>query len=190
MSFIDLMGNTVWSEQDIVSKTEAMIRSEFPVQTELILNRKVVGQIGGMYQMTDSEKEELARYQVAVENARIAGVEARKDMELLNRVLHLEAVAARLKQPVIEQIIVDGVVINQEEIDADYAERATAQAILDAMEPDEKELYDLRNPVAMEFKLDLAEAATVDETILSRDTQEAPVTPESESNMDTQQVVG
>lgn len=165
MSFIDLLSNVVWSDIDITNRTEAMLRSEFPVQAELILNRKVVGQIGGMYQMTDSEKEELARYQVAVENARIAGVEARKDMELLNRVLYLEQVATRLKQPVIEQIIVDGVVINQEEIDADYKERQTAQDILDGMKEDEKELYDLRNPVTVDYILDLSESTTVEEVI-------------------------
>ena len=146
MSFINLLANDVWSEQDIINRTEAIIRSEFSIQSETILNRKLLGEVTGSYQMTDAEKEELTRYKTAVMNAQIAGIDARKDMELLNQVLAFEKIAERLKQPAPEQIIVDQEVTNQAEIDADYAEREAVQAELDAMPEDVRALFDLRNP--------------------------------------------
>jgi hypothetical protein len=150
MSFINLLANDVWSEQDIVNKTEAMVRSEFSVQAETILNRKVIGQLTGAYTMTEVEVAELDRYKTVVEQARIAGDEARADMKLLNQVFEFEVAANRLKRPVVEQIVVDQEVVNQAEIDADYAERQAAQEKLDTMPDDVRVLFDLRNPAPVE----------------------------------------
>ena len=90
MSFVDLMANDVWSDADITRRTESMIRAEFSAEAETILNRKVSGMVLGIYAPTEAEMIEMGRYQMAVEAARIAGVEARADMVLLSAVMALE----------------------------------------------------------------------------------------------------
>ena len=151
MSFINLLANDVWSDADIVNRTEAMIRSEFSVQAETIMNRKLLGEATGSYTLNDDEKAELVRFKTAVFNAQVAGVEARRDMELLKKVFELEAADQRLKKPVVEPVTetVDEntIVVNQTEIDADTAEREAAQAKLDAATEEEMNLFSLRNPV-------------------------------------------
>ena len=147
MSFIDLLSNDVWTDIDITNRTEAMIRSEFPIQAEMILNRKVVGQIGGMYQLTDSEKEELARYQLAVENARQEGIAARYDNELLKSILVLDDNIRRLNQPTVEPILDEsGNVTNQEEIDLDSAEKQAALAVVESATDEQRYWMDQRHP--------------------------------------------
>jgi hypothetical protein len=140
MSFVDLMANDVWSESDIVRRTESMIRAEFSAEAETILNRKVSGMVLGIYTPTEAEQAEMARYQTTVEAARIAGNEARADMALLLRVFPLEEasrrlaalslVAAwdRLKAPEVVPVAVDGMIENAAAVDLDLAERAAAMA--------------------------------------------------------------
>lgn len=94
MSFIDLMACDVWSEADIVSRTEAMIAGEFSPQAVAILQRKVTAQMLGMYTMTTTEQAELARYAAVSTEAQAAGLQARADMALLAEVLAVEAGAA------------------------------------------------------------------------------------------------
>lgn len=146
MSFINLLANDVWSEQDIINRTEAIIRSEFSIQAELILNRKIIGQITNAYVLSEQEMTELDHYKSVVESARLAGIDARKDMALLAQVFAFEKIAERLKQPIPEQIVVDQEITNQAEIDADYAEREAIKKELDSMSIDVRSLYDLRNP--------------------------------------------
>ena len=147
MSFIDLLSNDVWSDIDITNRTEAILRSEFPIQAEMILNRKVVGQIGGMYQLTDSEKEELVRYQLAVENARQEGIAARYDNELLKSILVLEDNIRRLNQPAVEPILDEsGNVTNQEEIDLDIAEKQAALTVVESATDEQKYWVEKRTP--------------------------------------------
>ena len=144
MSFVDLMGHDVWSEVDIVNRTEAMIASEFPPATVAILNRKATGQALGQYALSMEEGMELMRYAQVSEEARLAGAQARADMVLLSEVLPLEKAFLRLRQPVLEplveteEILVDGepqtvlkeggAVLNQEALDLDHEERVLAAA--------------------------------------------------------------
>jgi hypothetical protein len=148
MSFVDLLANDVWSENDIITKTEAIIRSEFSQMAETILNRKVLGSVIGQYQLSNEEKQELDKYNKICEFAKIEGQKAREDMDLLNRVFPIEKAELRLRLPVVEEVLdEEGNVTNQEQIDQDKAERLKAQAIRDAATIDEINLVNLRNPI-------------------------------------------
>jgi hypothetical protein len=148
MSFVDLLANDVWSENDIITKTEAIIRSEFSQMAETILNRKVLGSVIGQYQLSNEEKQELDKYNKICEFAKIEGQKAREDMDLLNRVFPIEKAELRLRLPVVEEVLDDeGNITNQEQIDQDKAERLKAQAIRDAATIDEINLVNLRNPI-------------------------------------------
>lgn len=91
MSFINLMANDVWSEADIVARTEAIVRSQFSAIDEQILNRKVTGQVLGQYTLTTAEQAEVQAFATATESARQEGVAARADMALLSQALGVEA---------------------------------------------------------------------------------------------------
>jgi hypothetical protein len=147
MSFVNLIANDVWSETDIVRRTEAMIRSEFSLEAETILNRKVLGITMGTYTPTPAEQAEMARYQAVVEAARDEGNAARADMALLAEVFPLETATRRLALPAVEpETDEDGNVTNAEAVAADAAEREAAQAVLDAASPEAIDLFNLRNP--------------------------------------------
>ena len=144
MSFINLMANDVWSEADIIRRTEAMIRSEFSLDMETILNRKVLGISIGSYTPTEADLAEIARYDQVAKAAQAAGVDARADMALLLQVFPLEAaqrcldrptIAAaweRLQQPKLRPIIdpETGEVTNAEAVSLDTAERAAASSVV------------------------------------------------------------
>jgi hypothetical protein len=146
MSFIDLMGNTIWSEQDIVGKTEAMIRSEFSQTDETIMNRKFVGSLTGQYTLSAEEKQQIERFNTVVVASQKEGYAARKDMQLLSKVLVAEPAYQRIQLPMIEQIIEDGIIINQEDIDRDMEERAAAHEIFNSADNETKDLIYKRNP--------------------------------------------
>lgn len=129
VSFIDLMANDVWSEADIIRRTEAMIRSEFPAEIETILNRKIAGAMIGEYVLTEDEQADVARYKIVAQQAQIEGAAARADMALLAEVMAHEAALRRLA-----------------ELDLADEERAAAQALVDAASPEVLSLYALRNP--------------------------------------------
>lgn len=150
MSFIDLMANDRWSDQDITNRTEAMLRSQFSAQAEAILNRKVSGAILGQYALTDEEQAEMAAFAAATMAARQEGAAARADMALLEEVFTLEAAQARLAQPAVEPALSEGEepqVTNQDAVDQDGAERAAAQTVVDAASVDAKNLALLRAPI-------------------------------------------
>lgn len=150
MSFVNLMGNDVWSEADIVNRTEAMIRSVFSDQVVAILNRKATGAALGQYTMTDDERAELARYAQACEDAHQAGNAARADMALLQRALDVEAAQRRLLLPLYAGpvLLEDGTADPQAEADA--AQRAAAQAVIDGATPDVLDLVAARAAPAVE----------------------------------------
>lgn len=91
MSFINCLGSDIWSEADIINRTEALIASEFPVNTVAILNRKVTASTIGAYALTDDEQADVARYDQVCTAAAIEGHAARADMTLLLEVLEIEA---------------------------------------------------------------------------------------------------
>lgn len=139
-SFVDLLADDRWSEADIVRRTEAMIRSEFSVEAEAILTRKVSGIALGSYQPTPQDQADMARYNRVALEAQTAGVRARADMALLLRVFPLEEAQRRLdrtalvvawdrlQDPDVEPVVDEdtGEVTNAEEVERDQAERAAA----------------------------------------------------------------
>lgn len=141
MSFIDMNANDVWSEQDIVNRTEEIKRNKYSDQEELILNRKVSGMQLGMYTLTASEQAELMDFNATVVQARAAGDAARTDMAALNLAFSVEAAQAALAA-----IPADGVInpdddpvvqaaMQQSNTDL-AAQRATQQAIIDGASAD------------------------------------------------------
>lgn len=149
MSFVNLMASDLWTEADIVRRTEAMIASEFSPEAEAILNRKSTGQALGMYVLSPEEQAELARYSEVAEAARLEGVAARADMALLVRTLPVEEAFLRLERPEVEPVLDDdGAITNQAEIDADQAERAEAQTVIDAADAEVLALIVLRGRIA------------------------------------------
>lgn len=138
MSFVNLMGNDLWSDTDIINRTESMVRSEFSVAEERILSRKISGAASGLYEMTEGDLADLADFQVVVFRAQQAGVEARSDLALLRQVLQYEVALKVLQLPAAEE---------SEMPEQDSAERTGAQAIVDTASPSVLALYALRNPV-------------------------------------------
>lgn len=98
MSFIDMYADTVWSEADITRKTEAMIFSRFPPETENIMNRKATGAALGLYVPTPEEQVQLAEYTAIANAAREAGQQARESMAILVKVMEVEAAIRRVSQ--------------------------------------------------------------------------------------------
>lgn len=143
-SFINLMADDIWSEADIIRRTEAMIRSEFSLEVETILNRKVSGMSLGTYQPTEQDLADMARYDQVAKAAQAAGLAARADMALLLQVFPLETSQRRLDrmalsaawdrlqlpkvQPVIDEAT--GQVTNADEIARDKEEREAARAVV------------------------------------------------------------
>lgn len=146
MSFIDLMASDVWSSADIDNKVQSLIRSRYSENDELKASR--------LARKPDQSESDLAF--VAGVDSWIAdcvqqGTDARADMALLEEVLPMEDAARRLAMPVVEpELNEDGEVTNQEAVDADIAQRADAQAVLDDASPEAKALYEQRNPPAPE----------------------------------------
>lgn len=90
MSFINLLENVVWSEVDIINRTEAMINSEFQKPRLDILSRKVSGQAMG-YVLTEQEQADLLAYQAVCYQAGAEADAARADMALLTEVMAYES---------------------------------------------------------------------------------------------------
>lgn len=147
MSFINLLSNDIWTEADITKRTEAIVHSEFSLEEENILHRKVTGSITGLYQLTGEEQRDLQRYTEICELAKQEGIVARKDMALLLKVFDLESADRILKRIVEPMLDEEGNVINQEEIDLDAQEKVIAQETMNNAASEEMDLFNLRNPV-------------------------------------------
>lgn len=139
MSFIDLYANDVWTEADIVHRTEALLHGQVSKEQELILSRKMIGFSLGLVIPTLEEQVELTAYQIAAEAAQQAGTEARADMALLQSAMDVEAAQARLLQPAVTDEDAD--------LDLDAAERASAQAFIEIATLETLTLVSLRNHV-------------------------------------------
>lgn len=143
MSFIEMMASDVWSSADIDNKVQALIRSRYSAQDELKASRLA---------RTPNPSETEAAFVVSVDSwiaeCVAEGRAARADMNLLAQVLELEVHKRRLAMPLVEPVLdEEETITNQDALDADAAERAAAQALLDAASPEAKELFDLRNPL-------------------------------------------
>ena len=124
-SFVDLMGNDVWSEADIKSRLHAMIRARFSEQVEAELSRAVMGAMLGQHQITPLEGAAIAAFKALTDEVAVIGVQARADWALLQQVFAVEAAQRRLSVP--EPEVPDA---------QDEAERAEAQAVVDAAAPE------------------------------------------------------
>jgi hypothetical protein len=137
-SFIDLMANDIWSDQDVTTRTEAMVRSVMPLQDELVLNRKVQGAALGQYELTAQDQADMARLAQAGFEAQQMGIAARADMALLLQVLEVEAAIKRLDQP------------EDEAYEADQAERAEAMAVVSGASEEVLRWVEQRRPLVAE----------------------------------------
>lgn len=154
MSFINLLANDVWSDADILNRTEAMVRSEFSLASEGIINRKLSGAGLGMYVPTLEDQAEIGRFAVATQAAAMEGAAAKADMLLLQSAMDYERAEARLAEPVpdfpltVTLTATNGTTseVPNPAIAADVAERTAAQTILDTATPATLALVLLRNP--------------------------------------------
>jgi len=133
MGFINMMSNDIWSESDIVRRTENMIRSVFSAEQEDILNRKATGAALGQYELTESDLTSLSKYASVSEDARQEGDAARADMALLMQVFEIESAINRLNSPVIE------------DDEQDEIERQVAQDTVDSANPAALDLVEQRH---------------------------------------------
>lgn len=134
MGIVDLMASHVWSEADIVRRTEAMAHAELTPEEEAILSRKVLSAMLGKWVMSEDDLATQARFVAACTAAHQAGIDARTDMWLLQSALDVEAAQQRL----LRQVIADS--------EQDVAERVAAQAVLNAAAAPTQALVLLRNP--------------------------------------------
>jgi hypothetical protein len=155
------MANDVWSEEDIINRTESMIASVFPKTRLDILSRKVQGQAMG-YVLTEQEAADLQAYQVVCYQAGTEADAARADMALLAATLAHEVLVQRLAKPEELPFVMTAEVLDEEgnvlepsvateEVnplyEADAAERADATIKIANASAKVLALYLLRNPV-------------------------------------------
>ena len=149
MSFVNLMASDVWSDADITSRTEAMLRAQWSVQAQTILSRKAVGVALGQFTLSPDEQIELGRFANAGLAARVAGEEARADMALLRQALEAERCYAILALPVTEpELGEEGEVTNQTELDLDEQNRTSAQQGIDKAGPEALALVEQRKEIS------------------------------------------
>ena len=147
-SFINLMADDVWSEADIVNRTESIIAAEFPPARHAILQRKVQGQGMGVYVLTEQEQLELQRYALVSHQAGALADAARADMALLQHALDAEAAQRRLELPPADP-----------PTEQDGYERQAAEAVLEAVTDQVQELLDARAAARQELQAAAPEEA-------------------------------
>lgn len=126
-SFVDVMSNDIWTEADIVARTEAMIQAAVSAQEQAILSRKMIAFSMGRLIPTADEAALLERFERAAYDAQAAGVAAREDMALLAATMAYEAAAARLGDALL-----------------DPEQRAAAEAVIDEASEAVVELFTAR----------------------------------------------
>lgn len=147
MRFINMLANDVWTEAEIVNRTEAMVRSRMSLADELVLNRKIEGARAGQYTLSLEDEAQMAELAAAGMEAQMAGIAARTDMLTLLEVFEVEAAEKRLALPVVEPLFDDEFnIVNQAEVDADNAERAIAQERIDAADEEVMTWVEARRP--------------------------------------------
>lgn len=90
MSFINLLENTIWSDNDITNRTESMVHSRFSISEETILNRKVTGAQLGYWELSQEEQAQLIEYSNICNIAHSEGISARYDNNLLKKIIEYE----------------------------------------------------------------------------------------------------
>lgn len=93
-SFIDLMGNDVWSEPDILARVRAVIEGVVPLARQDELRTIMLGHLGQMRSATPEEFTEIMQVKALTEAAAETAAAARADMALLLEVMALERCTA------------------------------------------------------------------------------------------------
>lgn len=122
-SFIDLMKNDVWSDDDIKHRLHNEIRFDVKDVEETELERALLGESRGMHVLTADEGGRLLHFKNSTDRVEALGAAARADMALLNLVLKHEAAQRLLTQ--VEQ---EGSNVSEEEASAAAALVAGASA--------------------------------------------------------------
>lgn len=142
MSFVDLMGDDVWSPADIDARVAQLIRSQYSADDELKAAR-----LARKATPTSEDTAFVAAVDQWIVQCVQEGRDASADMALLAQVFPMEDAQRRLDQPIVEpEYDEDGNLINEDAVLQDEAERAAAQAVLDDASPEATALFDLRNP--------------------------------------------
>jgi hypothetical protein len=150
MSFIDLMGNVVYTDAQILRRTEAHIRNVFSRTAEEILNRKIT-EIGlGQGQMTPELGAEIALFAKVAKEAQEMGEQAKKDNTLLKSILKYENASRRLLEPLYEgeefSVGEDGQKVENVEYTKDRKEREEAESIIKNTSEEVVALVSTRKP--------------------------------------------
>lgn len=147
-SFINLMGNDVWSAVDIKSRLHAEIRGEVSENSETELNRALQGAALGLYTLSATEKAGVLHFKSVMDKVEALGLQAREDMALLSAAMITEVAQRRLAQTVVA-LVEEGEPpkpINTEAVQIDAQEREAAQAVVNGASADALALALLRNP--------------------------------------------
>lgn len=99
-TFIDLLGNDVWSDADITNRCRAIIESHVPIARQDELRTIMLGHIAKLRAATDAEMAEITLVKSLTEAAADLSRAARADMSLLQSALDYESAARRLAVPV------------------------------------------------------------------------------------------
>lgn len=153
-TFIDLLGNDIWSDADITNRTEAIVRAQFSAIDETVLNRKVSGAGMGVYTLTADDMAEIQRFGAVTQAAAALGVQARADMALLQSALDYETATRRLSMPAFAgpktRVMTDdaGGECQQDNPDylSDQAEREAALDVVSSASQITLHLVGMRNP--------------------------------------------
>jgi len=153
--FINLLANDVWSDADIDNRVRSIVAGVVSVERQDELRTIMLGHIAQMRAATASEMGEIILVKTVTEAAADAGRQARADMALLSQAMAYEAAQARLARPpfdgpatVMQSAGLDAnqVEVPNPAIQADTAERAAAQAVIDGAPQAVLDLLALRHP--------------------------------------------
>jgi hypothetical protein len=149
MSFVDMMGNDDWSDADMDNRTRATVESIVSSARQDELRTIMLGHISGMRTATAKEMGEIMQVKALSEAAGQTLIKGRIDIVLLRAAWAVERAMARISRPAPAPVLSDGEapsVLNQEELDADLAERALVQIVIDQASAEVAALVALRNP--------------------------------------------
>lgn len=157
-SFINLMGNDVWTDIDILARQRATIASIVSSDRQDELRTIMIGYLAGMRTATPAELAEVAMIKSTTEAAYAVTIQARLDMALLAETLAIEPAFVRLDRPLV-QAVPNPVpntsppsptyvaILNQSDLDQDALDRAAALAVVTPASQPAKDLARLRNPL-------------------------------------------
>ena len=144
MRYVDLLQNTLWSEQDIATRGREIINAQVTEARQNELRTIMLGHIAQMRAATAEEMAEIGLVQTLTEGVVASNEAARADMALLNATMEFERARDFLNKPPEPELIDDQPNPLYEQ---DVANRASAQAVVDAATKEVQALYTLRNPV-------------------------------------------